>query len=106
MVYFDLMMYHILSKLWWWWHCSFRDFFGDREVEDINSLLHYLHRPSCYWSSAYVTHTRPWWHMCCNGNSGGWRTRVCDWLEDNDTGYRKYQRKLDDRRYWDDVEIK
>ncbi len=80
MVYFDLMMYHTLSKLWWWWHCSFRDFFGDRE---------------------YVMHTRPWWHMCCNGNSGGWRTRVCNWLEDYETGYRKYEDRLHTRGYWD-----
>jgi hypothetical protein len=78
---FDVVMYHTLYKLWWLWHCSLRNVFG-REC----------------WTS---DKPRPQWHLCCNGNAGGWRTRVCDWLEDYETGYRKYQRKLDDRSYWD-----
>jgi len=26
--------------------------------------------------------TRPPYHMCCNGNAGGWRTKLCDYLEE------------------------
>lgn len=76
---FDVFMYHTLSKLWWWWHCEWRRFF-DKGV--------------------YSVKPHPWWHMCCNGNAGGWRTRVCDMLEGYETGYRKYEDKLNERDYW------
>ena len=44
---------------------------------------------------SYGLDSRPWWHLCCNGDAGGWRTDVCDWLE----GYPNGWRGLEDRAY-------
>ena len=44
---------------------------------------------------AWGSDSRPWWHLCCNGDAGGWRTDVCDWLE----GYPNGWRGLEDRVY-------
>lgn len=52
--------YHAYYTLWVWWHIKLRDRFG---LQD------------------WFVESRPWWHLCCNGNRGGWRTRVCDFLE-------------------------
>lgn len=41
---------------------------------------------------------RPAWHLCCNGDAGGWRTAFCDWLE---TGWRfsEYETYLNNLEY-------
>jgi len=35
------------------------------------------------WHAGYPYTPRSRWQhpFCCNGNLGGWRTRLCDWLE-------------------------
>ncbi len=71
---YNRMMYTLLRNLWWVWHVRLRDLYG------IND--------------GYFGKTRPWYHLCCNGDAGGWRTRLCDALENYDTGYRKYEENL------------
>lgn len=56
----------VYKHLWVVWHSDLRGFF------DRISDRRY---------GAYVDESRPRWHMCCNGNKGGWRTALCDWLE-------------------------
>jgi hypothetical protein len=56
------MRYRIFYRLWMLWHCRLREHYG---------------------YDGYFHKSRPWHHMCCNGNAGGWRTRLCDWLERN-----------------------
>ena len=68
------LMYNIKYKLWYIWHCRLRDLYG---------------------GDYYIMDNRPCWHMCCNGNAGGWRTRFCDWLEDYNTGWRYYEYMLE-----------
>ena len=70
------MVWKIKYRLWDWWHCRL---------------------PSRVYGHKYseLTDSRPWWHLCCNGDAGGWRTRVCDWLE----GYPNGWRGLEDRAY-------
>ena len=55
-----LIRYRLPHFLWTVWHVKLRECFG-----------HYRG----------VWNGRPWWHLCCNGNAGGWRTKVCDFLE-------------------------
>jgi hypothetical protein len=55
------MRYWFYRRLWSLWHSWLRwDVFGGH---------------------GYACRTRPWWHMCCNGDSGGWRTNLCNFLE-------------------------
>lgn len=70
--YYHTIMYRIKGRLWNWWHSDLRWFFG---VE-------------------YIGKNRPWYHLCCNGDCGGWRTRLCDMLEDYDTGWRHHEEKM------------
>ena len=56
--------YRIYFTLWRIWHSQLR-YWYDRQFNGGN-MYH---------------HSRPWWHMCCNGDSGGWRTDVCNHLE-------------------------
>lgn len=59
----DRLRYEVCFALWRIWHMDARRWFdGDR------------HLP-------YLLKSRPWWHMCCNGDCGGWRTRLCSFLE-------------------------
>ena len=60
----------IKESLWYAWHCKLRKLFSKNRND-------YFREDS-----------RPFWHFCCNGNAGGWRTWVCDSLEDGKTGYR------------------
>ena len=71
--YWEEIMKRFKYRLWVWWHSylAFRVF----------GVKRYFNRP--------------WWHLCCNGESGGWRTAFCDWLEDYPNGWRY----LEDRLY-------
>ena len=66
---YHVVMYHTKCWLWEKWHSDMRYLYG----------WHGYHNG------------RPWYHLCCNGNAGGWRTRVCDWLEGFESGYRYHQ---------------
>ena len=68
-----VMLYRFKHRLWVWWH-------SDLPFRVYGLERHYY---------------RPWWHLCCNGNCGGWRTNFCDWLE----GYPNGWRGLEDRLY-------
>ena len=82
-IIYHRVMYKVLQEVWYWWHCTSRNWF-DKLGEPV------------YWSS---DEPRPWWHMCCNGNAGGWRTKLCDCLEDYPTGWRRHQDVLDQHLY-------
>jgi len=66
-------MMRLKRKLWYLWHCTLCKFFG-----------------------GYTEENRPFHHMCCNGNAGGWRTDLCDSLENYSTGWRYHESKLED----------
>lgn len=68
------MMYKLKYNLWYIWHCKFRNWYDDRA--------------GCHISNHH------WSHMCCNGNAGGWRTDLCDWLENYSTGYRSHEERM------------
>ncbi len=59
----DRLKYEVCYRLWCWWHMRLRSWFDGKR-----------HLP-------YLCKSRPWHHMCCNGDNGGWRTKVCDRLE-------------------------
>lgn len=63
-------------KLWTWWHCDLRRFFDTFDArlrgKDPNDWMYGIR---------YAPMNRPWWHLCCNGDAGGWRTKICDILE-------------------------
>jgi hypothetical protein len=92
----------LLRKLWWWWHSKLRRLFDSLPHKNATESCSWCHGsgheflgepsepcdlcrgtgrrpapPVQYW----MGHSRPWWHLCCNGDNGGWRTRVCDYLE-------------------------
>tara|TARA_R100001163_G_C5062172_1_gene199158 strand:+ start:234 stop:851 length:618 start_codon:yes stop_codon:yes gene_type:complete len=52
--------FRVKRRLWLLWHGRLPYLFSERH---------------------YCDESRPWWHICCNGDGGGWRTTVCDWLE-------------------------
>ena len=67
------IMFRIKRKIWFTWHCRMR----------------------MIWDSPndfYRSEDRPFYHICCNGNTGGGRTALCDILE---SGYRYHQEKLE-----------
>ena len=59
------LRYLVYRQAWFWWHCTLRRFFDRVSAES-------------YWGAMK---SRPWWHLCCNGDAGGWRTAFCDHLE-------------------------
>ena len=73
------LMLKIKHRLWYTWHCRLRSYF-DRKFYNTN----------------YYGEDHAWWMPCCNGNAGGWRTTVCDSLEDYYTGWRYHESMLDD----------
>jgi hypothetical protein len=70
------MRYMVFYFIWSTWHMKFRRFFDYFDArlrgKDPNNWMY---------ACRYAPDTRPHWHMCCNGNAGGWRTNLCDWLE-------------------------
>ena len=75
---YHILMYHVKRKLWHVWHVDLRISYGYSGSEG----------------------NRPWYHLCCNGNAGGWRTSLCDMLEDESTGWR-YHEMLAYPERWD-----
>ena len=67
----------MLYKLWVWWHCDLRKFF-DR----LDARLRGKNPSDWMYGIRYAGPCRPWWHMCCNGDCGGWRSDFCRALED------------------------
>jgi hypothetical protein len=66
------MKKRIYERLWILWHMRFRTFF-----DDVNPKPGWREQGGHWgWFS-----NRPWWHMCCNGDAGGWRTKLCSHLE-------------------------
>ena len=59
---------------WFWikWHITLRRWYGNE---------------------GYYTKSRPWYHLCCNGDAGGWRTNLCNYLED------KIRRKHNEKNF-------
>lgn len=72
----DRLQYIFFHWLWTYWHMRFRQFFDSLTPTEYGDMggwrLPY---------AKYVITSRPWWHLCCNGDNGGWRTKVCDYLE-------------------------
>jgi hypothetical protein len=84
----DRLQYEVFYYLWNIWHCRLPRFkFFMRKVETIGlarDRYGNLYNPIAYERRHWVAvcgAARPWWHMCCNGDAGGWRTQVCDYLE-------------------------
>jgi hypothetical protein len=87
----------ILFTLWQWWHSRLRDMFDLRWIHNkaericirLGSWCRLNKRGGALrWYTLaervryrYKEPDRPFYHLCCNGNSGGWRTSICDWLE-------------------------
>src|SRR4029079_16131755 len=66
----------IVRWLWECWHMRLRRFFDSFTPTDYG-MLGEMRLPY----AKYVCTSRPWWHMCCNGDSGGRRTDLCSKLE-------------------------
>lgn len=56
--------WHLCKTAWELWHCRLPRAFDPYARR---------HREAGY--------SHPFWHMCCNGNAGGWRTKFCNHLE-------------------------
>ena len=86
------MVFHIKYRLWNWWHCElpYRVYRLGRRKECRMCGSRTEER-----DQRWLINSRPWWHLCCNGDAGGWRTDVCNWLE----GYRYGWRGLEERVY-------
>lgn len=55
----------IFYKLWVIWHSKLRKLYNSNTPQ------------------YYMIHNRPWYHLCCNGDNGGYRTNFCEWLENH-----------------------
>jgi len=81
----DRAKYEVCYRLWTVWHCRlpyWRPFMRwiPPEWLEFEGGQHLIERGYYrHWGS--VAGSRPWWHLCCNGDAGGWRTRVCNFLE-------------------------
>ena len=78
---YHVVMYHTKCWLWEKWHGDLRRFFDGKE--------------------RYTPEPPPWYHMCCSGGYPDWRTRLCEWLEGYEGGYRKHERILG----WDNWDL-
>lgn len=70
------MRYKIFHWLWECWHIRLRTYFDSFTPTEYGALGE-LRIPY----AKYVLNSRPWWHLACNGDNGGWRTNLCNWLE-------------------------
>ncbi len=62
------MAQRITKAMWKLWHIYLRKLF------DYLSGIGYGYQ---------TLDSRPWYHLCCNGDAGGWRTKFCDCLENH-----------------------
>jgi len=91
----DRIKYEIFRYLWNWWHCRLPrfklfmkwhppfydpDLYDPFEIPALRGTRYERRGEYRYWVTG-CGDSRPWWHLCCNGDSGGWRTAVCDYLE-------------------------
>jgi hypothetical protein len=93
----DKLKCKVFNYLWCIWHMRLRSFFDRfappclscrKAMVTLRELANEGYAPAqrevasfhCY-HAKYILTSRPWWHVCCNGDAGGWRTHVCDWLE-------------------------
>jgi len=84
----DYLKYRVFYRLWHIWHCRLPGYkYFMKLVPTLG--IYYDDDGHCqedtFWERRHwITccgDSRPWWHICCNGNAGGWRTAVCDYLE-------------------------
>lgn len=113
---FDRIKYEVLLRMWEWWHMWLPKMYDDRRAsqlrriynracKDLNAVIpeysrndeicpmfipHFDDRWG--WRRARME-DRPAHQLCCNGNHGGWRTRVCDWLETGWRGTKHYNKE-------------
>ena len=83
----DRIKYEIMHRLWVLWHIRLRNSFNWADARLRGKV------PADWmYGVRYAPACRPAWHMCCNGDAGGWRTKLCSWLED---GWRstKHERR-------------
>lgn len=95
----DRLQYEVFVRLWTIWHIrlpglkvfqkweppySDPDLFTPEETEMLKREF-----PSKGQYRRWGGSPRPWWHLCCNGDAGGWRTALCDYLEQK-WRYTKY----------------
>ena len=98
----DVLRYKLLLRLWNIWHCKLPRWrlFMRKEVTPAhtNPWGKFVKRFVRY---SYWHANRPAWHMCCNGNDGGWRTQLCDamewrWRELEDRLFPRYEQGDDE----------
>lgn len=75
--------YRIYYTLWAYWHMWLR-----RRFDNLHRNTHF----NVSQTALFVCDSRPWYHLCCNGDAGGWRTDVCNYLEYK---WRKLEWQLD-----------
>lgn len=79
----DEFKYRVFYRVWKFWHSDlqrfkpFMRYVPEKYFGTIDGRR--LVNPARY--EVIHCENRPWWHLCCNGNEGGWRTRLCTWLE-------------------------
>lgn len=66
--------YEVYNFIWSWWHMWLR-----QKFDNISN------------GERFYLKSRPWWHMCCNGDQGGWRTKFCNHFDEG-LHYTKYYR--------------
>lgn len=64
MTHYQALKYRLYYKIWILWHSRLRRVFDRHQDHTYHGL------------------SRPWWHLCCNGNAGGWRTDFCRYFDD------------------------
>lgn len=79
----DRLKYKVFFRVWRFWHSDlrmFKPFMRYIPAKDYGTLFNGRHIVD---SPRYelILDNRPCWHLCCNGDSGGWRTDLCIWLE-------------------------
>ena len=77
------VMYRVIERIWDFWHQELRHRWGRRDCLG--------------WTDYKVFHAnRPWYHLCCNGNYGGWRTDLCSFLDETWRYHEDQLHKVDD----------
>ena len=69
-------MKQIWYRIWVIWHSRLRDWF-----DYLDARVKGKDPKEWKYGIRGISGSRPHWHLCCNGNPGGWRTTFCDYLE-------------------------